>query len=65
MDIVTMALNLFSQGVDPKLDLSDINRVRDIYQETTHMDVHVRHPYVGEFVYTAFPVRIRMRLTKA
>ncbi|PIE35739.1 2-isopropylmalate synthase [candidate division KSB3 bacterium] len=54
MDIVTMALNMFSQGVDPKLDFTDINRVRDIYQECTHMDVHVRHPYVGEFVYTAF-----------
>ena len=54
MDIVTMALNLFSQGVDPKLDFTNINRVRDIYMETTHMDIHVRHPYVGEFVYTAF-----------
>lgn len=54
MDIVTMALNLFSQGVDPKLDFSDINRVRDIYEECTRMDVHSRHPYVGEFVYTAF-----------
>ncbi|MCP4397349.1 MAG: 2-isopropylmalate synthase [bacterium] len=54
MDLVTMSLNLFSQGVDPKLDFTDINRVRDIYMETTHMDVHARHPYVGEFVYTAF-----------
>ncbi len=54
MDIVTMALNLFSQGVDPKLDFSDINRVRKIYEETTRMDVHDRHPYVGEYVYTAF-----------
>ena len=54
MDIVTMSLNLFSQGVDPKLDFSNINRVRDIYMETTHMDIHARHPYVGEFVYTAF-----------
>ena len=54
MDIVTMALNLFSQGVDPKLDFSDINRLRDVYQECTRMLVHERHPYAGEFVYTAF-----------
>lgn len=54
MDIVTMALNLFSQGVDPELDFSDINRVRGIYEECTRMTVHERHPYVGEFVYTAF-----------
>jgi len=54
MDIVTMALNLFSQRIDPELDFSDINRVRDIYQECTRMSVHERHPYIGEFVYTAF-----------
>ncbi len=54
MDIVTMALNLFSQGLDPKLDFTDINRVREIYMETTHLDVHARHPYAGEYVYTAF-----------
>jgi 2-isopropylmalate synthase len=54
MDIVTMALNLFSQGVDPKLDFTNINRVRKIYEETTRMNVHQRHPYVGEYVYTAF-----------
>ncbi len=54
MDIVTMALNLFSQGVDPKLDFSDINRVRDLYEKCTRMNVHARHPYIGEFVYTAF-----------
>ena len=54
MDIVTMALNIFSQGVDPKLDFTNINRVRDIYQECTRMSVHQRHPYVGELVYTAF-----------
>ncbi|MBD3306688.1 2-isopropylmalate synthase [candidate division KSB3 bacterium] len=54
MDIVTMALNIFSQGVDPKLDLTNINRVRDVYQACTRMNVHERHPYVGELVYTAF-----------
>jgi 2-isopropylmalate synthase len=54
MDIVTMALNIFSQGVDPKLDFSDINHIRDVYEECTRMSVHQRHPYAGEYVYTAF-----------
>ncbi len=54
MDIMTMALNLFSQGVDPKLDFSDINRIRQVYSRCTHMDVHCRHPYAGDLVYTAF-----------
>jgi 2-isopropylmalate synthase len=54
MDIVTMGLNLFSQGIDPNLDFSDINRVREAYEACTKMIVHERHPYVGELVYTAF-----------
>ncbi len=54
MDIVTMALNLFSQGIDPELDFSDINHVREVYTSTTGMTVHPRHPYAGELVYTAF-----------
>ena len=54
LDIVTMALNLFSQGVDPGLDFSNIDRVREIYGECTRMEVHPRHPYAGELVYTAF-----------
>jgi len=54
LDLVTMALNMFSQGVDPQLDFSGINRVRDIYRRTTGMAVHERHPYVGDLVYTAF-----------
>jgi 2-isopropylmalate synthase len=54
MDIVTMALNLFSQGIDPGLDLSDINRIREVYEVCTKMMVPERHPYVGELVYTAF-----------
>ena len=53
-DLVTIALNMFSQGIDPKLDFSNINSVRDIYRYCTGMDVHPRHPYVGELVYTAF-----------
>ena len=54
MDIMTMALNLFSQGVDPELDFSDLNRIRDIYEACTRMTVPERYPYVGELVYTAF-----------
>ncbi|WP_319559086.1 2-isopropylmalate synthase [Marispirochaeta sp.] len=53
-DLVTLALNMFSQGIDPKLDFTDINHVRDVYRYCTGMDVHPRHPYVGELVYTAF-----------
>jgi 2-isopropylmalate synthase len=54
VDIVTMALNLFTQGVDPELDLHDINAVREIVEYCNQLPVHQRHPYVGELVYTAF-----------
>ncbi len=54
VDIVTLALNMFTQGVDPNLDLSRINRVINIYERCTKMKVHPRHPYAGELVYTAF-----------
>ena len=54
VDLLTVALNLFSQGVDPKLDFSDINKVADVYKRCTGLPVHPRHPYVGELVYTAF-----------
>ncbi len=54
MDVVTMALNLFSQGVDPELDFSDLPRIREVYRRCTRMDIHPRHPYSGELVYTAF-----------
>ena len=53
-DIVALALNLFSQGIDPQLDFSNINELIDIYEETTRMQVHPRHPYAGQLVYTAF-----------
>lgn len=53
-DIMVVALNMFSQGVDPKLDFSDINSAIRIYEESTNMDVHPRHPYAGDLVYTAF-----------
>ena len=54
MDIVTMALNLFSQGIDPELDFSDIDRIREACSRCTRMDIHPRHPYAGDLVYTAF-----------
>ncbi len=54
VDIVTLALNMFSQGVDPRLDLSDINRLVDVCERVTKIPVHIRHPYAGELVYTAF-----------
>lgn len=54
VDLVTLALNLFSQGVDPGLDFSDIDRVRRAAEQATRMPVHPRHPYAGDLVYTAF-----------
>ncbi|MGH9103134.1 MAG: 2-isopropylmalate synthase, partial [Acidimicrobiales bacterium] len=54
VDLVTLALNLFSEGVDPRLDLSDIDRVRRMAEHATRMPVHPRHPYAGDLVYTAF-----------
>ncbi|OGR16831.1 MAG: 2-isopropylmalate synthase [Desulfobacterales bacterium GWB2_56_26] len=54
VDIVTLALNMFTQGVDPKLDIHDMNRLVDVYERVTHLPVHPRHPYAGELVYTAF-----------
>ncbi|NTU93691.1 MAG: 2-isopropylmalate synthase [Chlorobiaceae bacterium] len=54
MDIVTMALNLLTQGIDPELDFSDMPAVRETYRRCTRMDIHPRHPYAGELVYTAF-----------
>ena len=54
MDVVTMAMNLYSQGVDPHLDLSEAARILETYTACTNMPVHPRHPWVGELVYTAF-----------
>ena len=54
VDIVTLALNLYTQGVDPKLDFSDITHVRTSYEQCTRMKVHERHPYAGDLVFTAF-----------
>jgi 2-isopropylmalate synthase len=54
VDIVTLALNLYSQGVHPGLDFSDIDEVRRAVELANQLPVHPRHPYVGELVYTAF-----------
>lgn len=54
MDIVTMALNLLTQGVDPQLDFSDMPKIRETYRRCTRMEIHPRHPYAGDLVYTAF-----------
>ncbi|MEN8265140.1 MAG: 2-isopropylmalate synthase [Nitrospirota bacterium] len=54
VDLVTLALNMFTQGVDPKLDMSNINRIIEVYEKCTKIPLHMRHPYAGELVYTAF-----------
>ena len=54
MDIVTVALNLFTQGIDPELDLTDIEKLREAYETCTGMNVPPRQPYSGELVFTAF-----------
>jgi 2-isopropylmalate synthase len=54
LDIVTVALNMRSQGVASHLDFSNLPRVREIYERTTRMTVHERHPYAGDLVFTAF-----------
>jgi 2-isopropylmalate synthase len=54
VDLVTLALNLFTQGVDPGLDLSQLDEARRVVEECNELPVHPRHPWVGELVYTAF-----------
>ena len=54
VDIITLALNMTTQGVNSELNFSDINEVLDVVERCTEMDTHARHPYVGELVYTAF-----------
>jgi len=54
VDIVTLALNMFTQGVDPKLDFSKLRDVRDLYERCTKLDVPLRQPYGGDLVFTAF-----------
>lgn len=54
VDLVTLAMNLYTQGVHPGLDFSDIDAVRQLVEECNELPVHPRHPYAGELVYTAF-----------
>ena len=54
LDIVTVALNMYTQGVHPQLDFSNLNQVREMYERVTRMDVHERTPYSGDLVFTAF-----------
>jgi 2-isopropylmalate synthase len=54
LDIVVVALNLYTQGIHPGLDFSDINRIREVYERCTRLDVPPRQPYAGELVFTAF-----------
>ncbi|CAN5693370.1 2-isopropylmalate synthase [soil metagenome] len=54
VDLVTLAMNLFSQGIDPQVDVSDIDEIRRTVEYCTQLPVHPRHPYAGDLVYTAF-----------
>ncbi len=54
MDIVTMAMNLYSQGIDPELNLAHMDEIVTVVRECTQLPVHPRHPYAGELVFTAF-----------
>lgn len=54
MDLVTMAMNLYSQGIDPTLDLSGMSEITEVVEACTEISTHPRHPYAGELVFTAF-----------
>jgi len=54
VDIITLALNMFTHGIDPQLELSQINDIKHIYEKCTKMEVPPRHPYAGQLVFTAF-----------
>jgi 2-isopropylmalate synthase len=54
VDIVTLALNLYTHGIHPGLDFSDMNAIRDVYERCTRLEVPPRQPYAGELVFTAF-----------
>jgi len=54
VDVVNLAMNMFSQGVDPKLDISDIDELRRVAEHCNRLPVEPRHPYVGDLVYTSF-----------
>lgn len=54
VDVVTVALNMFTHGVDPQLELDNINDIKHVYEKCTKMEIPPRHPYVGQLVFTAF-----------
>ena len=54
LDILIVGMNMYSQGVDPELDFSNINKIAEIYKDCTKLPIHERHPYVGDLVFTAF-----------
>lgn len=54
LDIITTAMNMYSNGVNPQLDFSNISDITDIYKKCTKLDVHARHPYAGDLVFCAF-----------
>jgi len=54
VDLVTLALNLYTQGIDPQLDFSALDDIARVARECTQLPIHPRHPYVGDLVYTAF-----------
>ena len=54
LDIITVALNMYSQGLYPELNFENLDEIREVYEQTTGMSVHERHPYGGDLVFTAF-----------
>ncbi len=54
VDITTLAYNMFSQGINPELNLENVKEIAEVYERCTKMDIHPRHPYVGKLVFTAF-----------
>src|SRR5690349_24397449 len=54
VDVINLAMNLFVNGVDPELDISDIDALRRVAEYCNRLPVHPRHPYVGDLVYTSF-----------
>lgn len=54
VDITTLAYNMFSQGINPELNLENVREVAEVYERCTKMDIHPRHPYAGKLVFTAF-----------
>jgi 2-isopropylmalate synthase len=54
VDVLTLAYNMFSQGIDPKLNIDNVNEIKETYERLCRMKVHERHPYAGKLVFTAF-----------